>query len=192
MRLSLTAAAVLAFSLSLGASARVARPLGRQAKPETRLQEPRMWSDRDGAFSLARPDGESWRFQASAQGPDGAPLPLLAHSEETGAQLIVQNADGVGSLRTLAGLLAAHLSEEGRIHVEEPARIIARGGEGYAFSFTVGDEARGRVAVVRSGDHVALVIASWPLGAPPAVAEEVNGMIGSLGPVELKMRENVY
>lgn len=142
-----------------------------------------MWSDRDGAFSLARPAGEGWRFQGGSHGPDGAPLPLLALSEDTGAQLIVQNADGVQSLRALARLLAEHLGEEQRIHVEDPQAIAARGGEAYAFSFTVADESRGRVAVVKSGEHVALVIASWPLGASASVAEDVEGMIGSLGPV---------
>jgi|GEM_PF-1444279 len=193
MKATAVAAAIFALSFtSSPAPARVARPLGRVQKPAGRLAAPQMWSDREGAFSLARPAGESWRFKGTARGPDGSALPLLALSEETGAQLIVQNADGVASLRTLAGALAAHLGEEARIRVEEPARILARGGEAYAFSFTVADEVRGRVAVVRSGDHVALVIASWPLGAPPSVADEVNGMIGSLGPVDPLVPAGVY
>ena len=68
------------------------------------------------------------------------------------------------------------------MHVEDVNRLPARGGEAYGFTFSVSDEARGRVAVVRAGEHVALVIASWPMGAPPAVAEDVEAMIGSLGP----------
>ena len=99
-----------------------------------------------------------------------------------GAQLIVQNADGVTSLRQLARLLADHLQTEQGVHVEDVNRVPARGGEAYGFTFSVSDEARGRVAVVRAGEHVALVIASWPMGAPPAVAEDVESMIGSLGP----------
>src|SRR5206468_2473787 len=75
-----------------------------------------------------------------------------------------------------------HLQAEQGVHVEDVSRLPARGGEAYGFTFSVSDEARGRVAVVKSGEHVALVIASWPMGAPPAVAEDVEAMIGSLGP----------
>src|SRR5207248_915717 len=68
----------------------------------------------------------------------------------------------------------------------------ARGGEAYGFTFSVSDEARGRVAVVRAGEHVALVIASWPMGAPPAVAEDVEAMIGSLGPPPNSLPPGVF
>jgi len=44
-------------------------------------------------------------LQGDAHGPDGERLPLCARPRDR-AQLIVQNADGVSSLRQLARLLA--------------------------------------------------------------------------------------
>jgi hypothetical protein len=178
---SLLVALALAFAAP-AASARVTREQGRSPRPPSRLTPPRFWIEQSGAFSIERPDGDRWSFRGDARGPDGERLPLVARAPENGAQLIVQNADGVTSLRQLARLLADHLQAEEGLHVEEVNRLIARGGEAYGFAFSVSDEARGRVAVVRTGEHVALVIASWPMGAPPAVAEDVDAMIGSLGP----------
>ncbi len=177
------ASALLALLAASPSGARVGQPLGRQPKAPDRLPAPRLWQDRGGAFALNRPTGERWAFRSNLRGPDGTPVPLIALAQETGAQLVVQSADGVRDLRMLAGFLAENLSGESRVHVEQPARVIARGGEAYGFSFTVADEVRGRVAVVRTGEHVALVIASWPLGAPPEVVDDVDEMIGSLGPV---------
>jgi hypothetical protein len=71
-------------------------------------------------------------------------------------------------------------------------KLLARGGEAYGFSFTVADEVRGRVAVVPAGNHVALVIASWPLGAPPEVIDDVDAMIGSIGPIPGAMPPNTF
>ncbi len=182
MRVFLLVAGVWLALASPAALARVTREQGRAPRPPPRLQAPRMWTEQSGAFSIERPDGDRWSFKGDARGPDGERLPLLARAPETGAQLIVQNADGVSSLRQLARLLADHLQTEQGVHVEDVNRLPARGGEAYGFTFSVSDEARGRVAVVRAGEHVALVIASWPMGAPPAVAEDVEAMIGSLGP----------
>src|SRR5438309_10253856 len=176
---------VACFSLALGspaAPARVTREQGRAPRPPSRLQAPRLWTEQTGAFSIERPDGDRWSFRGDARGPDGERLPLVARAPEAGAQLIVQSADGIASLRQLARLLADHLQGEEGVRVEEVNRLPAPGGEAYGFAFSVSDEARGRVAVVRTGEHVALVIASWPMGASPLVAEDVEGMIGSLGP----------
>jgi len=167
---------------SPAALARVSGQQGRAPRPPPRLQAPRMWTEQSGAFSIERPAGDRWSFKGDARGPDGERLPLVARAPEAGAQLIVQNADGISSLRQLARLLADHLQTEQGVHVEDVNRLPARGGEAYGFTFSVSDEARGRVAVVRAGEHVALVIASWPMGAPPVVAEDVESMIGSLGP----------
>lgn len=178
----LAVAAVLSLGLTL-LPARVTKPSGRAPKaPEHGLVAPKMWQDRTGQFALERPGNERWMFRAGVRGPDGQQVPLLALSQETGAQLVVQSAEGVNDLRMLARMLMENLASEQRVHVEDVERVIARGGDAYAFSFTVADEVRGRVAVVRAGDHVALVIASWPMGAPPEVVDDVEGMIGSLGP----------
>jgi len=184
-------AAVLALAVLL-VPARVTSPMGRAPKPQPGLQAPRMWQDRTGQFALERPDQDRWMFRSGVRGPDGEPLPLLAMSQETGAQLMVQSADGIRDLRMLARLLMENLSNESRVHVEELERVLARGGEAYGFSFTVADEVRGRVAVVRAGDHVALAIASWPMGAPPEVVDDVDAMIGSLGPVPGALPPGVF
>jgi hypothetical protein len=181
MRITIVAAAVLAFVSPL-ALARLARPQGRAPKPQHGLQAPRLWQDRSGAFALERPDGERWMFRVGVRGPDGAAVPLLAMSEETGAQLLVQSADGINDLRMLARMLMENLANEERVRVDDMEKVRARGGEAYGFGFSVASEVRGRVAVVRAGDHVALVIASWPMGAPPEVIDDVDSMIGSLGP----------
>jgi hypothetical protein len=78
------------------------------------------------------------------------------------------------------------------VRVQAIENVTSRGGEAYGFAFTVSDEARGRVAVVRAGDHVALVIASWPMGAPPTVSDDVEEMIGTLGPAPGKLPADVF
>lgn len=177
------AAAVLSLGLPL-LPVRLTTPLGRTPRaPQHGLQAPKMWEDRTGQFALAQPDNERWMFRAGVRGPDGQPVPLLALSQESGAQLVVQSADGINDLRLLARMLMENLSNEQRVHVEDLQRLVARGGDAYGFAFSVADEVRGRVAVVRAGEHVALVIASWPMGASPEVVDDVEGMIGSLGPV---------
>ena len=192
MRVFLVAAGLSLALASPAAVARVTREQGRAPRPPSRLQAPRMWTEQSGAFSIERPDGDRWSFKGDARGPDGERLPLLARAPEAGAQLIVQSADGITSLRQLARLLADHLQTEQGVHVEDVDRLPARGGEAYGFTFSVSDEARGRVAVVRAGEHVALVIASWPMGAPPAVAEDVEAMIGSLGPPPNALAPGVF
>jgi hypothetical protein len=184
-------AAVLSLAASL-LPARVTSPLGRAPKPQHGLQGPRMWQDRTGQFALERPAQERWMLRTGVRGPDGEAGPLLALSQETGAQLIVQSADGINDLRLLARMLMQNLSHEARVHVEDVQRVLARGGEAYGFSFTVADEVRGRVAVVRAGDHIALAIASWPLGAPPEVVDDVDARIGSLGPVPGTLPPGVF
>jgi len=188
---AIAGAAVLSLAVSL-APARVTSPLGRAPKPQHGLQAPRMWQDRTGQFALERPAQERWMLRSGVRGPDGEAVPLLALSQETGAQLIVQSADGINDLRLLARMLMQNLSNEARVHVEDVQRVLARGGEAYGFSFTVADEVRGRVAVVRAGDHIALAIASWPLGAPPEVVDDVDAMIGSLGPVPGSLPPEVF
>lgn len=151
-----------------------------------------MWQDRESQFALERPQSERWMFRAGVRGPDGEPVPLLALSQESGAQMVVQSAQGINDLRMLARLLSENLGREAQVHVEDVQRVIARGGEAYGFSFTVADETRGRVAVVRAGDHIALAIASWPMGAPPEVVDEVDHMIGTLGPVPGSLPPGVF
>ena len=178
MPIAIVAAAILSLGLL---PARVTRPLGRAPKtPEHGLKVPKLWQDRTGQFG------------AGVRGPDGEPVPLLALSQESGAQLVVQSADGINDLRLLARMLMENLSNEQRVHVEDVEKVLARGGEAYGFSFSVADEVRGRVAVVRAGDHVALVIASWPMGAPPEVVDDVDAMIGSLGPIPGALPPGVF
>jgi len=76
--------------------------------------------------------------------------------------------------------------------VETIERLLARGGDAFGFKFTVADETRGRVAVVRTGQHIALVIASWPFGTAPEIVDDVEAMIGSLGPVPEAMAPGVF
>ena len=186
------AAVVLALGPTL-VPARVVTPQGRAPRsPQHGLAAPKLWQDRGGQFALNRPDNERWMFRAGVRGPDGQPVPLLALSQETGAQLVVQSADGVNDLRLLARMLMQNLSNEARVHVDDVERVPARGGDAFGFSFSVANEVRGRVAVVRAGDHVALVIASWPVGAPPEVVDDVEGMIGSLGPAAGAVAPGVF
>src|SRR5438445_7585 len=156
--------------------------LGRLALPQ----------GRDALLALERAAAERWMLRSGVRGPDGEPVPLLAMSQETGAQLVVQTADGIHDIRLLARILMENLAGEARVHVEDVQRVLARGGEAYGFSFTVADEVRGRVAVVRAGDYVALAVASWPMGAPPEVVDDVDAMIGSLGPVPGALPPGVF
>ena len=192
MHIAIAGAVVLSLALLLS-PARVDTPLGRAPKPQPHgLLAPKMWQDRAGQFALERPAEERWMFRSGMRGPDGERVPLLAMSEETGAQLVVQSADGIQDLRLLARMLMENLAAEARVHVDDVERVLARGGEAYGFAFSVADEVRGRVAVVRTGDHVALAIASWPMGAPPEVVDDVEAMIGSLGPVPGTLPPGVF
>ena len=118
----------VALVIAPAVSARVTREQGRSPRPQSRMTAPRVWIEQSGAFSIERPDGDRWSFRGDTRGPDGERLPLVARAPETGAQLIVQNADGVTSLRQLARLLADHLQAEQGLHVEEVNRLLARGG----------------------------------------------------------------
>lgn len=191
MHIAIAGATLLSLATSL-VPARLTAPMGRAPRPQHGLQAPKLWEDRTGQFALERPESERWAFRSGVRGPDGEPVPLMAMSQESGAQLVVQSADGINDLRLLARILMENLASEARVHVEDVERVLARGGEAYGFSFTVADEVRGRVAVVRAGEHIALAIASWPLGAPPEVVDDVDAMIGSLGPVPGALPPGVF
>ncbi len=167
---------------SLAAGARVEQPMGRSPKLSSRLQAPRVWVERAGLFSVHRPESDLWRFDSSQRDPEGTRIPLVAHSDDTGATVSVQSAEGAASAKALTRLLADRLSLDSAVHVDDLELIAARGGDAYAFTFTNGGESRGRVAVVPAGDHLVLVVASWPLGSPAQVSEDVESMIHSLGP----------
>ena len=176
------AAALLALTPSL-ASARITPPLGRSPRPPQRGQQ-KLWEDSDGQFAIKRPDGNRWSFQSKVRGPDGQSVPLFASAQESGAQLVVQSAEGITDLKILTKMLNDNLSKQGAVRVENIEPLLARGGDAFGFKFSVAQETRGRVAVVRTGQHIALVIASWPFGASPEVVDDVEAMIGSLGPVQ--------
>jgi hypothetical protein len=186
------AAAVLSLAPSL-ALARVTTPLGRQPKAEQRgPATPKLWEDRDGQFAIARPEGKRWLFQGGARGPDGQAVPLFASAQDSGAQLVVQSADGITDLQLLTKMLNENLGKQETVRVETIERLLARGGDAFGFRFSVAAETRGRVAVVRTGQHIALVIASWPFGAPPEVVDDVDAMIASLGPVPGSLAPGVF
>ena len=153
---------------------------------------PKLWEDGDGQFALARPEGGRWTFQSKVRGPDGQLVPLFAHAQDSGAQLVVQSADGITDLKLLTRMLNANLGKQETVRVETIERLLARGGDAFGFKFTVADETRGRVAVVRTGEHIALVIASWPFGASAQVVDDVEAMIGSLGPVPGTLAPGVF
>jgi hypothetical protein len=182
---ALAAAAVLVLVASHAAQARVARSMGRSPSVASRLEPPRLWVERDGLFSLRRPASDLWRFDGTRRDTDGSRIPLVASSDETSATVSMQQADGVPSARELVRLLAERLAFDSGMRVDDPEPFAARdGGESYVFTFTDGQEARGRVAVVSAGEHLVLVVARWPLGSPAQVPEDVEAMIHSLGPAE--------
>src|SRR5437870_657881 len=110
MRVFLVVAGISFALASPAALARVTREQGRAPRPPPRLQVPRLWTEQSGAFSIERPDGDRWSFRGDARGPDGERLPLLARAPEAGAQLIVQNADGVSSDRKSTRLNSSHVA----------------------------------------------------------------------------------
>jgi hypothetical protein len=173
--------AVLALAPSL-ASARITPPLGRSPKAPQRGQQ-KLWEDSDGQFAIQRPSGNRWNFQSKVRGPDGQAVPLFASAQDSGAQLVVQSAEGITDLKILTKMLNDNLSQQQKVRVENIEPLLARGGDAFGFKFSVAEDTRGRVAVVRTGQHIALVIASWPFGTSPEVVDDVEAMIGSLGPI---------
>src|SRR5207237_9493053 len=104
---------------------------GRGPKPGPGRSSPELWQDRTGQWALERPAAERWMLRGGVRGPDGEAVPLLAMSQETGAQLVVQTADGIHDIRLLARMLMENLAGESRVHVEDLQRVLARGGEAY-------------------------------------------------------------
>src|SRR2546428_11755494 len=114
-------AVVLSLAVSL-APARVTSPMGRAPKPGHGLSTPKMWQDRTGHFALERPAAERWMLRSGGRGPGGEPVPLLAVSQETGAQLVVQTGDGVHDIRLPAPMLMEKLAGEARVPGEDGER----------------------------------------------------------------------
>ena len=64
--------------------------------------------------------------------------------DQTGAQLVVQSADGISDVRMLARILSENLGKQDTVRVESIERLLARGGDAFGFEFTVAEETRGR------------------------------------------------
>jgi hypothetical protein len=135
-------------------------------------------------FSLEKPTGEAWVVATDVLSPDGHPIPLVvAHS--SGAQVVVQVSEPVDSPARLAGLLHARLSAEPTLKLGPPRSVeVDAGLAASGFGFKAGADARGRVAIIDVGEHVVLVVASWPTNAGERVVHDIDGLVRSVRAAE--------
>lgn len=139
------------------------------------------WISDELELAIEKPPGDAWAVATDVVSPDGNAIPLLVAHTTTGTQIVVQVSEPVDTPERLTRMLRSRLREEEALELDETKRLKNdAGGDAYGFSFHAEDDADGRVAVIRAGDHIVLVVASWPKGVDRRVIEEVDGLVRSV------------
>jgi hypothetical protein len=107
----------------------------------------------------------------------------VAHS--SGAQIVIQVSEPVDSPDRLAGLLHARLTAEPSLKLTMPHPLqVDAGLAACGFGFKADGDADGRVAIIDVGEHVVLVVASWPARAGERVVRDVDALVRSVRAAE--------
>lgn len=139
------------------------------------------WTSPELGVSLDKPHGTEWQVVTGVISPDGRPLPLVVSHEGSGAQIVVQVSEPVQTPRAMAELLHGKLGEEPTLELGDAGRVdVDSGTDAYGFTFHVDGEANGRVAIIRVGEHLVLVVASWPEDAGERIVHDVDGLVRSV------------
>ncbi|HTP29497.1 MAG TPA: hypothetical protein VMK12_28005, partial [Anaeromyxobacteraceae bacterium] len=136
--------------------------------------------DRENGFSIARPR-DSWSFRAGEDlNTENIVVPVIVSDSTSGAQVVVQVAPAVASPSQFAQRLTSGLQSRVGFSTGEVQSIpLAEGAVG--FDFQVGQQVRGRVAIVEGSDgRVYVLLATWPRGAPASVEQDVDRILGSI------------
>lgn len=154
----------------------VAAP-GEKAQPAAGVP----YTSQELGFELDKPAGEDWALATDVTSPEGRPIPVVVAHPDSGAQIVVQVSEPMGSPKDLAQLLRSRLQEEGFMRVGGEQQLqIDSGADAYGFDFSVEGEAAGRVAVIEVGQQFVLVIASWPENADGRLVSDIDEVVRSV------------
>jgi hypothetical protein len=138
-------------------------------------------TSRELGFTLDRPAGDDWAVATNVHSPEGNDIPIVVAHPESGAQIVLQVSDIGDTPQNLATMLRSKLAAEESLELSEPARLENdSGAQASGFEFRVRGEAKGRVAVIDVGDHIVLVVASWPEDADETVVQAIDGVVRSV------------
>jgi hypothetical protein len=143
--------------------------------------KPEPWVSDELGVALDKPAGDGWAAATDVVSPDGNAIPLVVAHGASGAQIVVQVSEPVDTPERLAAMLRARLSGEQALELGETRPVkVDSGSEAYGFPFHVEGEANGRVAIIQAGEHVVLIVASWPEDASRRVVDDVDGLVRSV------------
>jgi hypothetical protein len=166
-----------------GPAASPARAGAHGGKAVGAAADERSFNSPELGFALDRPASEGWAMATDVTSPEGRPIPVVVAHPDSGAQIVVQVSKPVGSPEELAQALRDKLKDEKTLEIGKTGRIENRSGqEAWGFPFTVKGEASGRVAIVLVGEHVVLLVASWPEKADRKLVNEVDSVVTSVRP----------
>ncbi len=149
-------------------------------RPRAKAAGTEYFFDAQNGFRIQRPDA-SWAFRPGRDlSTDSIAVPLVIANAASQAQVVVQVAPAVATPSQFAQRLSSGLKARAGFATGEVEPIpVADGAVG--FDFAVGDEVRGRVAILEGREgRVYVLLATWPRGAPGAVVRDVELIFSSM------------
>jgi len=132
-------------------------------------------------FAIDKPAGDEWAMATDVTSPEGRPIPVVVAHPGSGTQIVVQVSRPLGPPHDLADMLRGKLEGERELRIGDTKRLQNKSGlEAWGFTFAVKGEASGRVAIVQVGEHVVLVVASWPEAADKKLVQAVDDVVASV------------
>jgi len=162
---------------------------GLQAKPvvvrtsESPQRSGSLYLDSALGFEIGRPS-DSWQLDATGElTAEGLAIPVVLRHRESGAQMVLQVAPAVASPTEMAERLTSGLRNQPGFRATDPEPLAMREGA-VGFTFEMGDQVRGRVAVLEGGQgQIFVMLATWPRTADPSVAAGVDQIFSSVRPI---------
>lgn len=158
-----------------GGSGRVEAPL------TTSVSGP--YVDEELGFEIIRPSDE-WQLDVSTERtPEGLAIPVVLRHAGSGAQVVLQVAPAVATPTQFAERLAEGLRQQPGFITTDPVPL-SLSDTAVGFSFKVGDNVHGRVAV-REGQEgrVLMMLATWPAQAVAGDLLNVDALIEGIRPL---------
>ncbi|NVJ22906.1 MULTISPECIES: hypothetical protein [Myxococcus] len=139
--------------------------------------------DEELGFEIIRPSDE-WQLDVSNERtPEGLAIPVVLRHASSGAQVVLQVAPAVATPTQFAERLAEGLRQQPGFITTDPVPL-SLSDTAVGFSFKVGDNVHGRVAV-RDGQEgrVLMMLATWPAQAVPGDLLNVDALIEGIRPL---------
>lgn len=136
--------------------------------------------DQVNGFEIERPS-EAWTLHSGEElSTEVILVPVVLLEEAQGAQVIVQIAPAIATPPEFAERLIEGLSSRGEFTTGEVHPIdMADGAVG--FDFSAAEQVLGRVAILDGSDgKVFVLLATWPVGAPQSLDQEIDAILGSM------------